>query len=114
MLLPGPQTKFRPRVTCPVRRKAAGKAEPTLTASRGSDHHTQARPDPGTGKSGAGDSWGRESVASPGGRGEVVVPGRGGGAKGAALGEAFAAQVFWDCETGSRERRKEPGEEKKP
>lgn len=25
------------------------------------------------------------------------------------MGEAPGAQVFWDCETGSRERRKEPG-----
>lgn len=73
----------KPRAAGP-QRKAAGKAKPTRTASQGSDHHTQgqARPDPGTGKSGAGDSWGRESVASPRGRKEKVVPGRRGGGQG--------------------------------
>lgn len=38
----------------------------------------QAPPDPGTGKSGAGDGWGRESVANPAGKGKVV-PGVGEG-----------------------------------
>lgn len=67
----------------------------------------QAQPDPGTRKSGAGDSWGQESVASPRGRKEKVVPGCGGGAEGRKMGEAlrllrFAGIVKQEAERGGR------------
>lgn len=92
----------------PTRRKAAGKAKATRSASQGSDHHTQgqARPDPGTGKSGAVDSWGRESVASPRCRKEKVVPGRGGRrGEGGKLGEALWLLRFSGIVKQEAERR---------